>query len=105
MTRLLPLIFLIACTAAPDYSLISDDGPQGKVTRPEPRPERVQTVCPPKSPRAGKPVRAGHEDVLCYGDPSDAPSETKEPPSTECTDAGKWIPETRYALGGGKQCA
>lgn len=75
--------------------------------RPEPRPERVQTVCPPKSPRAGKPVKAGHENVLCYGEPSSAPSEPepKEPPTTECTDASKWLP-TQYALGGGqKKCA
>ena len=64
------------------------------------------TVCPVKSPRYGKAVRKGHEDILCYGDSQKPEAEPEKPePPTECTDASAWVPGTRLALSYVKQCA
>lgn len=95
MLRLTPILFLAAC--APATTLIEPDRPyDGKYTPPAAeRPSDEFNTCPVKSPRYGKPVKPGHEDVLCYTDDKPTP-EPEEP--TECTDAGQWIEGRRYAL-------
>ena len=104
----LPVFALLtACAQTPepitDYNApyLGGKGDTAPRTSPRltPRPPVEQNVCPEKSPRAGNPVKPGHEDALCYGDPSSpAPKEPEKPePPSECTDAGQWIEGVRYA--------
>lgn len=98
MTRL-PL--LLALTACAPVTLVEPERPyDGKWTPHQERPADEFNTCPPQSSWPGKLVKPGHEDALCYEDAPERP-EPKQPPSVECSDAGKWIPGRTYALGGG----
>lgn len=115
MKHLIPAAFLAlsACATAPepiaDYNapyLGGKGGTPPPQTPPVPPSTDGKVKCPVKSPMPWKMVKPGHQDVLCYGDPTEPTPEPKEQPKeVECTDAGKWLPNTQYALGGGKQCA
>lgn len=98
----IPALIVLAACAQPapidDYNAPYE----GKWSpRPEPRPE--QNVCPPKSPYAGKPVKEGHEDALCYGETKEQAPEPKEP-ETECA-RNAWAIGQRVAPGYDVGCA